>query len=289
VRELLWEGRTLRRHEQLPTAAEARLTQRLNAVHYFFAVDGALGPTNATKRKAIDYIGAARRALAKLADHEREFLAAAEAVAAANPKDAVAKMSAEAKRDHLEQIASADGLLGHVAAMPVLERRYSTGQAQKWTSQADLLFDALKEALASLPGRPLGLSDRVGRFFEVVVPLLTGERVTVGAAVKKLKRLRRDARRLDAADNAGGASSLVLFHCCSMCVNYRSLRRVPPQPRSSGGCDRRCPALPSTKLWHCCGLLSGPGAGLAINSPRDHSPAAQRCRSTAARIDRGSE
>jgi hypothetical protein len=45
------------------------------------------------------------------------------------------------------------------------------------------------------------------------------------------------------------------FTCCGMCVNYRSLRWVPPQPRSSGGCDRRCRALASTKLWHCCGLL----------------------------------
>jgi hypothetical protein len=192
VRELLWEGRILRRPEQLPTAAEARLTQRLNAAHYFFSVDGALGPTNATKHKAIDCIGAARRALAKLANHERGFLAAGEDAAAANPKDAVAKMSAEAKRDHLEQIASADGLLGYVATMPVLERRYSTGRPQKWAAQADLLFDALSEALASV-GRFLGVSNDgpAVRFLAAVVPLLTGERITTGAAIKGLRRRRK--------------------------------------------------------------------------------------------------
>jgi hypothetical protein len=197
VRELLWAAKVLQRPERLPTAAEARLTQRLNAVHYFFAVDEVLGPTNAVKHKVIESIGAARRALAKLADHERGFLAAAEKAFAAEPSD-YHKASCGAKRDDLEQIASADGLLRYVRELSVLKARYSTGQTQKWTSQADLLFDALKEALASIPGRPLGISERAGRFFEVVVPVLTGEQITEGAAVKKLKRWRRDVLRLDA-------------------------------------------------------------------------------------------
>jgi hypothetical protein len=158
VRELLWTARVLRRPKQLPAAAEARLTQRLNAVHYSSAVDEAIGPTNAAKRDVIVSIEAAREALAKVAERERQFLAAAEAAATANPERSVYKASAEAKRDDIEQIASVDDLLKSVAAMPVLAPRYSTGKAQKWTSHGLMLFDALREALASIGNNPLGLS-----------------------------------------------------------------------------------------------------------------------------------
>jgi hypothetical protein len=197
VRELLWAAKVLAPDERLPAAAEARLTGRLNVAHYFFSIDEAIRPANAAKREAIASIETARRALAKLADREREFLASAEAAATANPKYVIAKMSAEAKRDHLEQIALIDGLLGYVRGLPVLKVQYSSGRAQKWASQADLLFDELREALSAIPGRPLGLSNRAARFLAAVVPLLTGERITVGAAKKRLQRL-RDERRSEA-------------------------------------------------------------------------------------------
>jgi len=194
VRELLWEAKVLPRRKQLTAAAESRLTQRLNAVHYSFAVDGVLDPANAAKRDVIASIGAAQRALAKLAGHERGFLAAAEKAFATKLSD-YHKASCGAKRDDLEQIASADGLLKYVAAMPVLAPRYSTGQAQKWASHGLILFDALREALASI-GKPLGLSSSgpAGRFVAAITPLLTGEQTTAGSAAKQLQGVRRKAQ-----------------------------------------------------------------------------------------------
>jgi hypothetical protein len=202
VWEMLCEAR-VPGAKQLSREAVSLLTKGLNADQGQYLIDQLLDPVNAAKRKVIALLEEAQGVLDKLAEHERQFLACAQAVAAANPKHHVYESSAEAKRGSLAEIAEIDRLLTEVSKSPALEeRRNTTG---KWQESGLYWFDSLNDTLATI-GKTVGIGTGIdpngktivgpyGQFVAALVKRLTGERTTPQSVVTQMKKARQNRQK----------------------------------------------------------------------------------------------
>jgi hypothetical protein len=96
-------------------------------------------------------------------------------------------------------------LLNYVVSAEELEENRNT--THKWHPYALVLYDDLQKALASI-GVRRGIAGPVGRFFEAMVPRITGKTVTWDNAVKVLKQKRAEAAKVAAASGINARGEL---------------------------------------------------------------------------------
>lgn len=201
LQEILLQADIAKDDERLGDDAEAALLKPMAQIrHSFWLVQDRLSPINTARRKAVKSCSELIEALQEVEDEEKKLLD--EAVELGDEIripgafiDVEAEtLSVRMLRDSLATAMRLKGLAKHIVKSDELkEARHHQATDKGWIDSSSSLFTAFYKAMDLSGKKP---TDRkVGHFFELAVPLLTGQTTTIGTVLGELKSWRAAGRR----------------------------------------------------------------------------------------------